>query len=196
MSTLPVAVPLHRSIVAVDIEGSTRRTNPVKGRLRQVMYDLVEEALLACGIHEQHRDPLIDRGDGVLALIYPVNEVPKTVLFNAFVPMLSRLLVEHNARWPLQRLRMRAAVHAGEVHYDRQGQFGEALDLTFRLLDAPEVKTWLSQTEAALVLVVSDDIYQSVVKHGYEGIDCHAFQQLRGRVRVGRQRHRGWICAA
>ena len=193
MSTLPVAVPHHRNIVAVDIEGSTTRTNPAKGRLRHTMYDLFEAALRTSGILEDHRDALIDRGDGVLALIHPVDEAPKTLLLNTFVPTLSQLLVEHNERAPLHQLRLRAAVHAGEVHYDRQGCFGEALDITFRLLDAPEVKIKLSQSEAPMVLVVSDDIYRSVVRHCYEGIDCGAFQQL-VRVRVAGQHHRGWLC--
>jgi class 3 adenylate cyclase len=193
MSTLPVAVPHHRTIVAVDIEGSTTRTNPAKGRLRHTMYDLFEAALHASGIVDDHRDALIDRGDGVLALIHPVDEAPKTLLLDTFVPTLSRLLAEHNGRSPLQQLRMRAAVHAGEVHYDRQGCFGEALDITFRLLDSPEVKGRLSQTEAPLVLVVSDDIYRSVVRHCYEGIDCGAFQPL-VRVRVAGQQQRGWVC--
>lgn len=193
MSTLPVAVPHHRNIVAVDIEGSTTRTNPAKGRLRHVMYDLFEEALHASGILETHRDALVDRGDGVLALIHPVDEAPKTLLLNTFVPMLSRLLGAHNARSPLQRLRMRAVVHAGEVHYDRKGRFGEALDVTFRLLDAQEVKGRLRDTESPLVLVVSDDIYRAVVRHCYEGIDCDAFDQL-VTVTVAGQRQLGWVC--
>jgi class 3 adenylate cyclase len=194
MSTLPLLVPHHRNIVTVDIEGSTARTNPAKGRLRQVMYDLFEEALLVCGILASHRDALIDRGDGVLALIYPVDQAPKTLLLDSLVPTLSRLLAEHNERAPLQKLRLRTAVHAGEVHYDRQGCFGEALDITFRLLDAPEVKIRLSETNAPLVLVVSDDIYRSVIRHCYEGIDRDAFEQLVA-VTVAGQQHRGWIRA-
>jgi hypothetical protein len=90
---------------------------------------------------------------------------------------------------------MRAAVHAGEVHYDGKGIFGEALDITFRLLDAPEVKSRLSETRAPLVLVVSDDIYRSVVRHCYEGIDRDAFQQL-VRLRVAGEERRGWVCDA
>lgn len=35
------AGPRYRSIVAVDLEGSTTRTNPAKGELRRVMYDLL-----------------------------------------------------------------------------------------------------------------------------------------------------------
>lgn len=192
MSTQPLAVPYHRAIVTVDIEGSTARTNPAKGFLRHVMYELFEAALEACGIAEEHRDPLVDRGDGVLVLIRPVDEAPKTLLLTTLVPTLSALLGQHNVDRPDHRLRLRAAVHAGEVHYDRQGCFGEALDITFRLLDAPEVKNTLSRTEAPLVLVVSDDIYRAVIRHGYDGIDDRAFEQI-VRVRVAGQQHRGWV---
>jgi len=191
MSTVSVAVPHHRRIVAVDIEGSTTRTNPAKARLRQVMYDLFEGALEASGIVKDHMDPLVDRGDGVMALIRPVDEAPMTLLLDTLLPTLSRLLAEHNERAPLQKLRLRAVVHAGEVHYDRQGQFGEALDITFRLLDAPEVKDILREAKAPLVLVVSGDIYRSVIRHGYEGIDCAAFEQL-FTVTVSGQQHLGW----
>jgi len=191
MSTVSVAVPHHRRIVAVDIEGSTTRTNPAKARLRQVMYDLFEGALEASGIVKDHMDPLVDRGDGVMALIRPVDEAPMTLLLDTLLPTLSRLLAEHNERAPLQKLRLRAVVHAGEVHYDRQGQFGEALDITFRLLDAPEVKDILREAKAPLVLVVSGDIYRSVIRHDYEGIDCAAFKQL-FTVTVSGQQHLGW----
>jgi class 3 adenylate cyclase len=192
MSSLAVAVPHHRAILTVDIEGSTTRTNPAKAQLRQVMYDLFDAALEACGITEEHRDPLVDRGDGVLVLIHPVDQAPKTLLLTTLVPTLSLLLTEHNSLRPEDGLRLRAALHAGEVHYDRQGCFGEALDITFRLLDAPEVKSRLSQTDAPLVLVVSDDIYRTVIRHRYDGIDDRAFEQT-VRVRVAGQQHRGWV---
>lgn len=194
MSTFALGPPQYRSIVSIDIEGSTTRTNPNKASLRQVLYDLFEEALRACGILEDHRDALIDRGDGLVALIHPVDEAPKTLLLTALAPTLGRLLVEHNARSPQRPLRMRAAVHAGEVHYDRQGCFGEALDLTFRLLDAPEVRIQLSRTQAPLVLVVSDDIYRSVMRHRYDGIDHRVFEQL-VRVRIAGRQH-GWVFMA
>lgn len=178
--------------MAVDIEGSTARTNPAKGWLRQTMYGLVEKALRESGIAEQHCDPLIDRGDGLLVLIQPVDQVPKTVLLNTLVPALSELLANHNVHRSDRQFRMRAAVHAGEVHYDAQGAFGEALDIVFRLLDAPAVKVKLAQTAAPLVLVVSDDIYRSVIRHGYEGIDDRAFEPL-VQVAVGGRAQRGWV---
>lgn len=192
MSTLPVAMPHHRAIVLVDIQGSTARTNVDKALLRQRMYEVLKRALRISKIAERHRDGFIDRGDGVLMLIYPVKQVPKTVLLHTFIPTLARLLNEHNERWPDHQFRLRAAVHAGEVHYDSQGCFGEALDATFRLLEAPEVKSKLVEIENPLILVVSDDIYQSVIRHGYDGIDHREYEQT-VQVRVGTQHYSGWV---
>jgi hypothetical protein len=192
MSTLPVALPHHRAIVLVDIQGSTARTNVDKARLRGWMYDLLKRALRVSRIAERHRDAFIDRGDGVLVLIHPVKQVPKTVLLHTFIPTLARLLNEHNARWPDHQFRLRAAVHAGEVHYDPQGCFGEALDATFRLLESPAVKRRLIEIENPLILVVSDHIYHSVIRHGYEGIDQREYEQT-VQVRVGAQQYCGWV---
>jgi len=49
-------------------------------------------------------------------------------------------------------------VHAGEVHYDDNGCFGEALDVAFRLLDAPRFKKALREAASPLILIVSDPI--------------------------------------
>ena len=83
-------------------------------------------------------------------------------------------------------------VHAGEVHYDANGCFGEALDIAFRLLDAALVKRALRVGTDPLILVVSGEIYRSVVRHGYDGIDQHAFRPL-VRVQVAGNHYRGWI---
>jgi hypothetical protein len=193
MGTLSVFPPLHRAMVAVDIEGSTMRTNPARGQLRQVMYDLLEDAFVASGILEEHRHPLIDRGDGVLVLIRPVDQVPKTLLLNTFIPVLNELLARYNVREPDSCFRLRASVNAGEVHYDQRGPFGEAVDVTCRLLDAPELKARLRQTLAPLVLVVSEYIYRSVIWHGYDGIDGRAFAPL-VHLEIGGNPQPGWVC--
>lgn len=155
------------------------------------MYELLETALESSGIGERHRDPLIDRGDGALVLIRPVDEVPKTLLLTTFVPALGQLLAGHESR-PDHRMRLRVAVHAGEIHYDERGPFGEAIDVTCRLLDAPELKIKLSTTPAALVLVVSDDIYRSLIRHRYDGIDDRAFEPLI-HLEIAGDRQRGWV---
>jgi hypothetical protein len=157
------------------------------------MYELVEQSLCANGITEAYRDPFVDRGDGILALVRPLDEVPKTLLLANVVPTLAGLLASHELEHPGQHLRLRAVLHAGEVHQDIQGNFGEALDVAFRLLDAPQVKDAFRLSAAPLVLVVSDLIYRSIVLQGYEGIDEQGYTRV-VEVLVGRLRYRGWVC--
>lgn len=192
MSVTPLGPPKHRTIFAVDIEGSTTRNNVTKGELREVMYDLLDQGMLHTGIAESHRETLIDRGDGILALIHPVDEVPKTIMLSDLIPTLSGLMAEHTAANPDMPLRMRAVLHAGEVHRDTRGWFGETLDVAFRLLDAPQVKQSLKRSSQPLLVVISDGIYRSIVRHGYAGIDEHDYQPS-VLVRVGEQYHRGWL---
>ncbi len=183
--------PVHRLIVAVDLEGSTTRTNPVKGDLRRIMYDVLEQALEAAGIGPRHVDQWADRGDGVLILIRPHDDVPKTVLFAGLIPELTTLLAEHNATVsrPELRIRLRAVIHAGEVHYDGRGVYGDDLDVAFRLLNARTVKRALKvAAPAPLVLVVSEEIFLGILRHGY--VDGGPYQQ-RVHVRVGQTRRRG-----
>jgi len=94
---LPAAgLPRHRAIVALDIERSTSRPDPVKAELRSKVYELFDTALRSAGIHPRHRDRFIDRGDGVLALIHPVDQAPKAVLLNQAIPVLNLLLSDYN----------------------------------------------------------------------------------------------------
>jgi hypothetical protein len=189
-------LPVHRSIFAVDIENSTQRTNPVKEELRQHLYRLVVEALSAAGIDDHYYDPFTDRGDGVLVLVHPADEFPKPLLLSRLMPALASLLVTHNSSIsPAEQpriLRLRAVIHAGEVHYDGKGFFGEDLDVAFRLLDAPKFKAHLRRGSVPLALVASDDIYRSVIRHGYEGIDGDEFLPLVS-VTVADRRRKGWV---
>lgn len=185
MTTLPV----QRSIIAVDVEASTRRNNVQRGRLRADMYDLLENTLTSSGIPQELRDGYMDRGDGAMVLVHPDDRIPKPLLVNRFIPMLRDALAAHT---PDRQFRLRVALHAGDVHFDRRGQFGEDLDLTFRLLEAPELKAQLASSTEPLALVVSDQMHRSAVRHGYDGIDASAFQPLVC-VRVGGHTYRGWV---
>jgi hypothetical protein len=185
--------PVHRVIFAVDIEGSTERTNPVKGQLRRSLYELLDRALEATGIAARHLEPYTDRGDSVLVLIKPHDDVPKTLVLGQLIPTLTTLLAEHNASVALPELqmRLRAVVHAGEVHQDDQGFYGDDLDSAFRLLEAPRLKKALREATAApLILMVSEEIFHGIVQQGY--LDDARFRLL-VRVRVGRRQRRGWV---
>ncbi|MEU5883653.1 hypothetical protein [Spirillospora sp. NPDC047279] len=189
--------PHHRTILALDLERSTARTNVVKIELRYQLYHLLQEALQVAEIDEKHCEPIADRGDGVLLLIHPVDEVPKSRLLTPLIPTLSRLLTEHNAALPEEQraereLRMRVVVHAGDLLRDAHGSFGLELDAAIRLLDADAVRRCLRETSAPLVVVVSQMIYESIVIHGYDGIQPDSYR--RGvEVRVGGLTRHGYL---
>ncbi|WP_433468829.1 hypothetical protein [Spirillospora sp. CA-128828] len=192
---------MHRSILVVDLENSTAalRTNPVKEELRCQIYGLLRQAMADTGIEDRWCDPFEDRGDGVLALIHPVDQLPKTFLLSRLIPALTRGLTDYNqcvpdAERPGHCMRMRAVLHAGEVHRDDNGPFGEAVDLACRLLDSPKVKRYLRVSSSPLVLVVSEDIYWGIVKHGYDGI-CPSSYHPGVRVLLAGRRRQGFVHA-
>lgn len=184
----PAAPPRQRAIVALDIEQSTSRPDPVKAELRIMLYELFEAALRSADIGPDHCDPFMDRGDGLLALIDPADQAS---LLSHVVPVFGQLLAGYNASVPPQRrLRVRVALHAGPVRDDDNGCFGTALDIACRLLDAPAAKAALKAAPDPLLLVVSDETYRSVVSQtGRE-----AFRHLVA-VQVAGREHPGWIRA-
>jgi hypothetical protein len=174
--------PSPRTIVALDIERSTTRPDPVKAELRIMLYELFDAALRSAGIQSEDRDPFMDRGDGLLALIHPVAGATGPVLLSRVVPCLSRLLISYNAGLSaearkLRQLRIRVVVHVGGVNYDAHGCYGEALDTAFRLLDAPDAKKALATAPGPLLLVVSEDVGRAVVRLGLDRPDLGPCQR-------------------
>ncbi|CCH32706.1 tetratricopeptide repeat protein [Actinosynnema sp. NPDC047251] len=156
---------VHRTIVVVDVEGfgDARRTLPHQVATRAGLYRVVGAALRAAGVpwegcyHE-------DRGDGVFVLVPP--GYAKAPLVEVMPVALAAALREHNDAGPTaQHVRLRVAVHAGEVVFDRHGVTSTAVTTAFRLLDAPPVKAALRQSPGLVALVVSRWVFDEVVRH-------------------------------
>jgi PAS domain-containing protein len=163
-------------ILAVDIQGFGRldRSNPTRARMRAGLHDILGNAITAAGI-DPNRIAQTEYGDGVVVLLDP--QVSKARLLHPLLPRLVSGLARYNRTAPdAARLRLRVVVHAGELLRDDHGITGEDLILAFRLLDADAVRAHLLQTETDLILVVSDVIYQGIVKHAYAGIEPARFQ--------------------
>ena len=163
MPVLPPAV--HRTIVAVDVEGfgDRRGTNPHQIAVREGLYRALQQAFRAAtipwtGCHHE------DRGDGVLILAPP--EVAKSVFVESLPAQLVEGLREHNSTHPApEQIRLRMALHAGELHYDDHGVTGVSVNLTFRLLDATPLKSALAESPGVLALVTSSWFFDEVVRH-------------------------------
>jgi hypothetical protein len=123
----PLRPPRRRVIVALDIENSTSRPDPVKAELRTMLYELSDAALRAAGLTARRRDRFSDRGDGLLALVDPADQA---LLIHLVIPVFSQLLASYNASLPHpggsdRQLRVRVVLHAGNVHDDNNGYLGE-----------------------------------------------------------------------
>ena len=183
----------RRVIVALDIEGSTSRPDPVKAELRTMLYELFDAALRSAGVSARRRGRFTDRGDGLLALIDPADQA---LLFNLVIPVFSRLLAGYNASLPDpggrdRQLRVRVVMHTGNVHDDDNGCFGEALDIAFRLLDAPRVKTALKAAQGPVLLVVSSDVLNPIASC-CRSVTGHTASRL-VTVQVAGHEYQGWI---
>ena len=110
-------------------------------------------------------------------------------------PLLSDLaarLAGDNERMTGPRLRLRVVVHEGQVLADEHGYVGEDLNHAFRLLDAPATRAALANSPSAhAVLVVSDTIFQGIVRHRYQGLDPSEWQPVR--VHAKETRTRAWV---
>ena len=182
---------VHRTIVVVDVEGfgDRRRTNPQQVAVRNGLYRAMRDAFCHAGIpwdgcgHE-------DRGDGVFILI-PA-EVPKGLLVESLPSALVTALHAHNGKHPGQeRIRLRMALHAGEVNYDEHGTTAASINLAFRLLDASALKAALVGSSGVLAVIASSWFFEEVVRHSAPGAAA-AYRPVP--VDVKETTTIGWIC--
>ncbi len=181
---------VHRTIVVVDVEGfgDQRRTNPHQVAVRGGLYRAMRDAFGRAGIpwddcgHE-------DRGDGVFVLV-PA-EVPKGLLVESLPSALVTALRAHNGAHPgAERIRLRMALHAGEVRYDEHGVTAAAVNLAFRLLDARALKAALASSPGVLAVIASSWFFEEVVRHSTA--DAAGYHPVE--VAVKETMTTGWIC--
>jgi hypothetical protein len=181
----------HCVLFAVDVAGFTDhgRDDAVQQYLRRALYSLLTEAFEESGLswdNCQHAD----RGDGVLVII--PTSMPSAAVVDPLLDRLRAGLRRHN-RLSVEAagIRLRAAIHSGQVHRDEHGVAGTALIHLFRLLDAPALKRVLAKSRGDLALIVSDHFYNTVIRNAPGMIDPETFQPAT--VMVKETRTRGWL---
>src|SRR5216683_7434077 len=155
---------MHRAILVLDVEKFSGRTDSDLLAVRRGMYKALTQAFARTSI-DLRRCIREDAGDGVLVLVPP--DTPKSLLVTKVVPRLVAALGRHNATCGAQtRIRLRAALDAGEVHSDSHGVTSHAINHAFRLTEAPALKSALSAASSAVLgVIVSAGFYDDVVRH-------------------------------
>ncbi len=189
-TVLRMDLPVHRTIFLIDVEkyGDKSRTTPDLLTLRKGLYEALETAFLRCELPWSD-SRLDDAGDGLFVLV-PA-EVPKSAFVERFPEELAAAVRAHNDRHPEQaRMRVRVALHAGEIAYDEHGVASPAIIKAFRLLDAPVLKKALADSGGVLVLVCSAWFFEEVV---LQSADANAATYRRVKVKVKETRETAWI---
>jgi hypothetical protein len=181
---------VHRTILAVDVEsyGDQRRTTPDRLALRDGLYGALPRAFDDAGIPwaDCHGD---DCGDGLFVLVPP--EIPKCHFVEYLPTALAVALHRHNRTHAAEaRMRLRMALHAGEVVFDDHGVTGPAINHTFRLLEAPPLKDALKASPGVLALITSTWFFDEVVRH-CDGLDPKTFRPVP--VTVKETNTTGWV---
>jgi hypothetical protein len=173
----PPAPAVHRTVLVVDVEhfGAHDRTNRHRMVVRDGLYRALEAAL--AGVHIRFADCHHEVvGDGVLVLI-PA-DVAKSTLVEHLPRTLAAALREHNdTHDDGARIRLRMAIHAGEVHYDSYGVVGVAVNYAHRLINSPALREALAASSGTLALVTSDWFFSEVVRHSPDS-DPAAYRRI------------------
>jgi hypothetical protein len=166
--------PVPRSLVAVDIEGYSGRDNLGHLELREALRRVCDEAFQRIGVSPDARQ---DQGDAFLILIRP--DVSKALLVDDLVrEFVTALRLFNRNRLPRARMRLRVALHAGEVHMDGNGFGGGCLVAVMRLMDADPLRDALRTAPDDLVVIVSEQLHRDVVLQRYRGIDPAEYHEV------------------
>ena len=179
------------SIVLVDVAGSAALDGPGHRRMRDDLYQMLADVVGDHGLDLESL-PYDDRGDG-LRLVVPLDLIRPTRVVDVFVTGLAAALREHRRHVsPRARIRLRVCFDVGLVEPHWHSWTGDALVRAARLIDAGQLREALdAEPESDLVAVVSDWMYDSIVRHRFGYIQPDCFQEIR--VQVKEFDGRAWL---
>ncbi|MEV4670738.1 tetratricopeptide repeat protein [Actinomadura sp. NPDC049382] len=161
---------------ALDIKGWSGRLVPEQIRAQQALVTVAMAACREAGLPEQI---VQSSGDGVLIL--PPSDIDETAAIPALVAELEVALRQENRLLAEDaRIRLRLALTSGLVTPGPAGFNGAAVIDCFRLLDSPPVKEALDDHPAAqLAVIVSDHLFQDVIRNGFRSLRAEDFWRVR-----------------
>ncbi|PSL57796.1 hypothetical protein B0I31_1017 [Saccharothrix carnea] len=189
--TLEMVTPLHglvyRLVVAVDVEGYSKLDALDQSLVQSRLSDVLDVAARKAGLDRDLWYRQV-RGDGELAVL-PTDADAAWVVAH-FTEQLTEALADlRRAGTPL---RMRVAMHCGPLTAGAFGLVGDAPIVTCRLLDAKVVRDALATADDDLVLVISQQLHDDVVRTRFHDLDPSRFRPTRFRVK--KQVYSGYLC--
>jgi hypothetical protein len=168
-----------RVIVVADVQDSGRLDSRQQRHMRRELRHIFRDG--AAAMHRQWEDfEPSDRGDGLRLVVSP-EVVPLPTVLDAFVTCIAGTFTGRmKALDPAARFKLRISVHFGFVDRSEGEWSGAPLVHAARLIDAAEAKRMLGAAEnGSLALIVSDDVYQQVIRNGYTRLGPGEYQRIR-----------------
>ncbi|MGW2918490.1 hypothetical protein ACWDBF_11600 [Streptomyces angustmyceticus] len=186
---LPDGLPHRRLCLAADVEQYSCLDTRAQSAVQSELVRMLDEAAVLTGLDRAAwtRQP---QGDLEFAVL--PEATPEDAVLGPFVHHLAIRLRDRNARPAAPRVRLRMAVDTGVVADAALGHAGPAPVAVARYVNAPQLRAALGTLAAAdLAVIVSDRLYQDVVRSG--GPDLDPGQYVRAHVRVKEFGGYGWI---
>ncbi|WP_243711378.1 hypothetical protein [Actinomadura sp. KC216] len=176
----------YRLLMAVDIQGYSKRDTREQLLAQRDLCEALDRAAHGAGLDRGHWEKQVG-GDGELATL-PDGTDPATVA-GEFVIGLAEALHDLNreARGDgaageagAHRLRVRLSLHHGTLTAGPFGPAGDAPIVVQRLLDAAPLRRLLAGDAGRdLAYVVSDSLFEDVVRTGFCALPPEAFQPIK-----------------
>ena len=164
----------------VDVVGYSQRTEPgqyaVQSRLTALIRDVMAE--LGISFDENYAQ---GTGDGMNVFLPAGADISRALpaLLETTAARLSRDNQEH-----ADRIRLRMATDLGPVRPASAGFSGQTIISFGRLVDSAPIRAAIAdQPDTDLAALVSDWLYESVIKQGYAGVDPAQFTRVRAVVK-------------
>lgn len=169
---------MYRLVLAVDVEKYSTRDAREQLRAQTELQRILNAAAQDTGLDQREWYEQVS-GDGELVVLPEDVDVPAVV--GGFTSSLETILGELNRRVSGgTRLRLRVAMHHGTLTPGPFGPAGDAPIVVSRLLDARPLRKLLAdQQERDLALIVSQSLYQDVVRTGFCSLDPDEFRPVR-----------------
>ncbi len=165
----PVGLPHRRLCLAADVERYSRLDTRTQSTVQSELVRMLDEAATLTGLDRAawKRQP---QGDLEFAVL--PEATPEDAVLGPFVDHLAIRLADRNARPAAQRIRLRMAVDTGVVADAALGHAGPAPVAVARYINALQLRAVLAALTAAdLAVIVSDRLYQDIVRSGRRDLD-------------------------
>jgi hypothetical protein len=169
---------MYRLVLAVDVEKYSTRDAREQLRAQTELKRILNIAARNAGLDQTHWYEQVS-GDGELVVL--PEDVDVSAVVGDFTRHLEIILAEVNRKAMAGTpLRLRVAMHHGTLTPGPFGPAGDAPIVVSRLLDAKPLRRLLAdQQDRDLALIVSQTLYQDVVRTGFCSLDPEEFQPVR-----------------